>query len=135
MNTRQQGDLGELSALEWLGHRGAAVYVPVGHSPDVDLVAWWEGRFVGVQVKTTTCFRNERWCPMVATRGGNQSWNRVAKHFDASRCDYLFVLVGDGRRWFIPSDRVDATTGLALGGPKYAAFEVESGRPILAAVA
>jgi hypothetical protein len=45
------------------------------------------------------------------------------------------VLVGDGRRWFIPSDRVDATTGLALGGPKYAAFEVESGRPILATVA
>ena len=135
MNSRQQGDLGELSALEWLGHHGAAVYVPVGHSPDVDLVAWWEGRFVGVQVKTTTHFRHGRWTPMIATRGGNRSWTGTAKYFSAERCDYLFVLVGDGRRWFIPSNRVAGSAGLLLGGPKYAEFEIERGRPILSAAA
>jgi len=61
---------------------------------------------------------------------GNQSWNRIVKLLDPLRVDYLFVLVGDGRRWFIPSDRVGGGTGLRLGGPKYADFEVESGDPI-----
>ena len=90
----------------------------------------WHGRTVGVQVKTATYRRAGRWCVLVATRGGNQSWSGVAKHFSSDRCDYLFVLVGDGRRWFIPSECVDATTGVMLGGPKYRAFEVERGAPI-----
>jgi hypothetical protein len=135
VNTREQGDLGEISAIEWLGNHSHPVYLPVGHSPDVDLVAWLDGRFAGVQVKTTTSFRNGRWEPMIATRGGNQSWSGVAKHFSATRCDYLFVLVGDGRRWFIPSSRIEATTGLRLGGPKYAGYEIERGRPIRGSVA
>jgi hypothetical protein len=37
LSTRQQGDLGELSAMEWLGSHGFAVYYPIGHSPDCDL--------------------------------------------------------------------------------------------------
>jgi len=54
----------------------------------------------------------------------------VAKVLDPSRFDYLFVLVGDGRRWFIPANRIEALSGLRLGGPKYAEFEVERGDPI-----
>jgi hypothetical protein len=42
----------------------------------------------------------------------------------------LFVLVGDGRRWFIPADAVEGGSGLRLGGPKYAQFEVDPWRPI-----
>jgi hypothetical protein len=52
------------------------------------------------------------------------------KYLDPSRYDYLFVLVGDGRRWFIPSGDVAATSGLRLGGPKYARFEIEAGAPL-----
>jgi hypothetical protein len=66
----------------------------------------------------------------VSTSGGNQSWNGVVKLLDTSRFDYLFVLVGDGRRWFIPAERVEGGTALRLGGPKYAEFEVERGDPI-----
>ncbi len=129
MNTRQQGDQGEASAIEWLVSRGAPVYIPFGHSPDIDLVAWWEGRLIGVQVKTTARrMPKGRWQPMLCTKGGNQSWGGVAKLFDAARCDYLFVLVGDGRRWFMPSSAVEARTAIVLGGPKYAEFEVERGR-------
>jgi hypothetical protein len=136
MNTREQGDIGELSAMEWLAGRGASVYIPVGHSPDVDVVAWWRDRFIGVQVKTTSRrLPNGRWQPMLCTKGGNQSWGGVAKWFDASRCDYVFVLVGDGRRWFIPSTAIEARSAIVLGGPKYAEHEVERGRPILSAVA
>ena len=89
-----------------------------------------DGQVLRVQVKTTRCIRRGRWEAMVATRGGNQSWNRVAKLLDRSRFDYLFVLVGDGRPWFIPAERADGVAGLRLGGPKYDDFEVERGDPI-----
>ena len=44
-NPRRQGDLGEFSAIEWLGSKGYPVWIPVGHSPDYDLVAVPVGAF------------------------------------------------------------------------------------------
>jgi hypothetical protein len=124
---RIQGDCGEFSAIGWLLTRGAAVYLPFEHSPDVDLVADLGGRLIRVQVKTTTVFRKGRFEVTIATRGGNRSWSGVVKNFCPTQCDYLFVHAGDGRRWFIPSDAVGGATGLRLGGPKYADYEVEPG--------
>ena len=83
-----------------------------------------------MQVKTSAFLRNDRWVVAVCTRGGNQSWNRLVKRLDPSRYEYLFVLVGDGRQWFIPADRVDGSISITLGGRKYAEFEVERGDPI-----
>jgi hypothetical protein len=39
INRRQQGDLGEASAIEWLTRQGATVSAPLSHSPDYDLIA------------------------------------------------------------------------------------------------
>ena len=130
LTTRRQGDLGEGSAIQWLTASGACIYVPFGHSPDYDLIAESDGALLRVQVKTSTFFRNDRWEVMIATRGGNQSWSGVVKRFDASRYDRLFVLVGDGRRWFIPAEEIGGSTCVLLGGPKYERFEIESGSPI-----
>ena len=135
INRRQQGDLGEASAIEWLARKGAIVFLPVGHSPDVDLVADLAGRLCRIQVKTTTCRRrppgNERrWVAAICTRGGNQSWQGVSKRLDPEAIDYLFVLAGDGRRWFIPTRAFDARAGITLGGHKYASYEIESTSPI-----
>jgi hypothetical protein len=80
-------------------------------------------------VKTSTLLRRH-WNVRICTSGGNQSWNRVVKRFTPDRCDRLFVLLGDGRRWFIPANQVDDGTHIVLGGPKYARFEVEPGRPL-----
>jgi PD-(D/E)XK endonuclease len=133
VNRRVQGDLGELSAMEWLVAKGALVWIPLGHSPDVDLIADFGDALVRVQVKTCT-YRAPRgpnhWHVSIATRGGNQSWNRATKVFDRARVDYLFVLVGDGRRWFIPAGAVEASTSVALGGIKYSEFEIEPGAAI-----
>jgi hypothetical protein len=134
MNTREQGDFGEMSALLWLWGMGYRVAVPLGHCPDYDLLAEIDYRVVRVQVKTTTVFR-KRWELTVCTRGGNQSWNGVVKLLDSSRCDYLFAHVGDGRRWFIPASELGGGSGILLGGPKYAAFEIEPGPPIPRALA
>jgi Holliday junction resolvase-like predicted endonuclease len=132
LKPRQQGDIGELSAMEWLASKGAHIYVPVGHSPDIDLIAQIDGVALRIEVKTTTR-RNARggWNAMISTRGGNQSWTGLAKYFDPSRCDYLFIHVGDGRRWCIPSAAIEARTGLVLGGPKYSEFEIDQGRPLI----
>jgi Holliday junction resolvase-like predicted endonuclease len=135
MSPRRQGDLGELSAMEWLGSQGYAVYYPIGHSPDCDLVVDDGGVLQRVQVKTTSRHNNRRWEVMLCTRGGNQSWSGTVKLFSASRCDWLFVVVADGRRWFVPADAVAGGTGVVLGGPKYAEFEVEPGRPLFSAQA
>lgn len=131
--TKRQGDLGEFSAIEWLGAQGHGVLVPVGSSPDYDLVADIEGRLIRVQVKTSRrMIGNGRYQVQTATYGGNQSWTGLVKHFAQSRCDFLFVLVEDGRRWFIPSTAIDGRRGLVVGGPKYAAFEVDTGRAFTA---
>ena len=116
--------------MDWLAGRGARIYVPVGHSPDVDLVAVIDKLVLRVEVKTSTHRRDDRWVVVISTRGGNQSWTGLVKYFDRDRCDYLFVHVGDGRRWFIPTGALDCTSSLCLGGPKYAEFEIESGRPL-----
>ncbi len=131
MHRRAQGDLGEASAIEWLASRGALIFTPPFHSPDYDLVAEMGGRLVRVEVKTSsrrTPIGN--WEIALCTRGGNQSWSGLTKRFDARRCDYLFALVGDGRRWFIPGSRIEGATSIVVGGRKYGTFEVEPGRPL-----
>jgi Holliday junction resolvase-like predicted endonuclease len=130
LTPRQQGDIGELSAIVWLAEKGIPVFKPLFHSPHYDLVADLGGRLIRVEVKTCTVFRKKRWDVSVCTRGGNQSWNGLTKRLDPQKCEYLFVLVADGRRWFIPATHFGGGTCLRLGGPKYAEFEVERGDPI-----
>jgi hypothetical protein len=121
--------------MEWLASKGALVWIPLGHSPDVDLMAELDGRLSRIQVKTTTYTvktpnGHSRWQVAIATCGGNRSWNGAAKEFDARRVEYLFVLTGDGRRWFIPADVIEGSRAVLLGGSKYSEFEVESGSSV-----
>lgn len=128
--TRAQGDLGELSAIAWFVEQGAQVFLPFGHSPDCDLVADWGRGPKRIQVKTCTRVVGGRYVVMLATKGGNQSWSGTVKRFAGDRCDELFVLTGDGRRWLIPAAEVEGGTEIRLGGPKYARYEIEAGRPL-----
>lgn len=48
VNRRVQGDIGEMSAMEWLSRQGAVVWTPAGHSPDVDLVAQVDDGFIRI---------------------------------------------------------------------------------------
>jgi PD-(D/E)XK endonuclease len=135
INRSQQGDLGEASAIEWLTSVGATIFIPFGHSPDVDLVACAHGRLLRIQVKTstqrvTTPNGHERSTVSIVTRGGNRSWSGAIKSLDSALVDYLFAHTGSGRRWFIPSTVLEASTSITLGGPKYSEFEIEPGRPI-----
>lgn len=127
---RRQGDAGELSAINWLFSAGADVYLPLFTNSDVDLIADFGDRVDRVQVKTSTCWRNRRWNVTLCTRGGNRSWNGLVKRLDPSRCDSVFVHVGDGRRWYIRAAELGGCSGILLGGPRYAHYEVEPGQPL-----
>jgi hypothetical protein len=131
INRRQQGDLGEASAIEWFSRLGATVLLPVGHSPEFDLVVEVERCLLRVQVKTSTqrlaIASGERYSVTISTRGGNQSWSGECKRFDPGRVELLFVLTDNGRRWLIPSDAVEGMTAIHLGGTKYSEFEIEPG--------
>lgn len=121
--------------MEWLAGKGALIWVPLGHSPDVDLIADFSGKLIRVQVKTSTSkvatsSGDERWNVSIVTRGGNQSWTGATKQFDPEKVDFLFALVGDGRRWMIPAAAIEARTQVALGAPAYAEFEIERGAAI-----
>jgi PD-(D/E)XK nuclease superfamily protein len=118
--------------MNWLSYAGALVCKPLLESPDYDLLADFGDRIVRVQVKTSTCWRLNRWEVTLATRGGNQSWSGLVKRLDAARCDALFVHVGDGRRWYIPAADLGGGSGILLGGPKYATYEVEPSEPLQA---
>jgi bifunctional DNA-binding transcriptional regulator/antitoxin component of YhaV-PrlF toxin-antitoxin module len=135
INRRQQGDLGEASAIEWLTRLGALVALPFGHSPDFDLLAQIDDRLFRVQVKTSTQELHTpnghlRFPVSLVTSGGNQSWTGVAKVFDPANVDYLFALTSAGRRWFIPATDLDGKRAVQLGGTKYSEYEIEATAPI-----
>jgi len=115
-----------MTAAEGLTRNGYGVWIPLCHRPDVDLIAQRENSYYRVQVKTATFFRKGRFAVTLATKGGNQSWSGRVKILDPSRYDYLFVLVADGRKWFIPAANVAGKSGIPLGGPKYARFEIDA---------
>jgi len=91
MHRREQGDRGELSAMEWYASQGAKVCIPFGHSPDYDFIADFGDELLRVQVKTSTRMQDGRYVVQTCTRGGNQSWSGVTKRLDARRFDSLFV--------------------------------------------
>jgi hypothetical protein len=127
---REQGDYGERAALHWLIGQGARISIPFGHSPHYDLIADFGNRISRVQVKTSVCRHKQRWAVTLCTRGGNQSWGGLVKRLSPDTFDHLFVLVGDGRQWFIPAANVRGGTAIHLGGPRYAEFEVDPGAAI-----
>jgi hypothetical protein len=60
--------------MEWLASKGALVWIPLGHSSDVDLMAELDGRLSRIQVKTstyraTTPNGHRRWQVSIATSG------------------------------------------------------------------
>jgi hypothetical protein len=117
--------IGEAAAIAWLTRTGLGVWAPLGHSRDADLIAERDDRLFRIQVKTSTALRNDRYEVSLSAKGGNRSWSGRVKTIDPSRYDYLFVLVADGRQWFIPAAAIEARTMVLLGGSKYAGFEVE----------
>ena len=86
--------------MEWLAGQGAQIYVPVGHSPDVDLVALLDGRLLRVEVKTGTlsdsrAMERAHLRPGAAIRAGTAS-SSTSIEIVATTCSSTSETVGAG---------------------------------------
>ncbi len=136
LTSQRQGDLGEASALEWLVslERSSGC-----SSPSVARRTTTSSRRLnwaivpdpGQDLAVQDPKRNKQLGGELETRGGNQSWRgTVEARSSPSRCDFVFVVLVDGRRWFIPSAAISARRTITVGGVAYRSFEVEPGRPL-----
>jgi hypothetical protein len=117
-NPRHQGDIGVAAAIAYLASEGYRIAVPLGESQPWDLVVDRDGEPAQrVQVKTTTrrVPSSGIFAVRLATGGGNQSWNRIARTFDPAVVEWLFVLTDDRECYFIPADQVRSLYQLNLG--------------------
>ena len=116
-NPRRQGDVGVGAAIAWFMERGYRVAVPLGESQPWDLAVEHPevSGIQRVQVKTTT-HRNRRgvFAVRLATSGGNRTWQGVARRFDLTSVELLFVLTDDGARYVIPTHGLQAEVELTL---------------------
>jgi len=123
-NSRQQGTVGLGAAIAYFTQLNQVVSVPLNDSQEYDLVVDVDGKLLKVQVKTTGHKTPHGvYAAMLKTSGGNQSWSGVAKFFDTSKIDILFVLCGDGTMYSIPCNSIINKTSINLG-KKYEKFKV-----------
>lgn len=124
-NSKKQGDVGLGAAIAHLTQMGYTVCIPLTDSQDYDLVVEIDGKLLRVQVKTSTNkITSGAYAVGLRVLGGNQSWSGVSKLFDPTKVDALFILLDNGKRYFIPSDKIVGTSTISVGGTKYHEYEV-----------
>jgi hypothetical protein len=124
-NSKTQGDVGLAIAIAWFAQNGYHISIPLTDSHDYDLVVEVNGRFSGVQVRTTY-HRNPQGNYRVNLRvlGGNRSGTGKVKLFDPKKVDYLFVVTDSGEKYLFPTSVINNRNSLTMYG-KYAAYKVE----------
>lgn len=124
-NSKHQGDVGLAIAIGWFADNGYRVSIPLTDSQDYDLVVEADGRFHGVQIRTTYHKNPQGWYRVnLRVMGGNRSGTGKVKHFDPQAVDFLFVVTESREKYLIPSSSITCRNSLTLYD-KYAPFKVE----------
>lgn len=105
---KEQGDTCESFATFYYTSLGCIVSKPLTHSPYYDLIVDTDGVLKKVECKSSRHKPNEKsYLVELATKGGNQSWNKVVKKIDAKKVDEIFILDGDGYYYVYDSKDLD----------------------------
>jgi hypothetical protein len=126
-NSKKQGDKGLAIAIYWFEMNGYPVLLPLTDSQDYDLAIDMGHRLCKVQVRTTY-HRRETGAYVVnlLVSGGNRSGTGKVKHFNPECVDYLFVVVDNGAKYLIPSDKIESRRSIHVSNNgKYEQFKVE----------
>lgn len=124
VNSKKQGDVGVGIAIGYFASKGFTVCLPLTDSQDYDLVID-NGTLEKVQVKTSrkkTKYGNYE--VDLRTSGGNKSGTGKTKKLNPEKIDSLFIVTGDGRKYFIPVSVFDGEVGCIRVGIKYTEYEV-----------
>lgn len=106
-NSKKQGDIGLVLAIAWFEINDYPVSIPLTDSQDYDLVIDMSGALKKVQVRTTYN-QQESGSYKVNLRvmGGNRSGTGKIKRFIDTDVDYLFIVVENGAKYFIPKSNI-----------------------------
>lgn len=124
LNSRQQGATGVGEAIAHFSALGYSVSIPLGDCQRYDLVVDDGDRLYRVECKTSRfLLKSGGWEVGLATKGGNQSWNGVAKKLSSEDCDLVFILTGDGQRYILPIEELDGRSKITVGN-KYLEYKI-----------
>lgn len=102
MNSKKKGDIGLAKAISYYTGLGWTVSIPLTDSQDYDLIVDPGNGPERVQVKTSSGRSFG-----LRVLGGNRSWNGVAKHFDNTRVERLFLFsMLTGEMYDVPASAV-----------------------------
>lgn len=125
-NTKQQGNIGLGSAIQYFTQNLYLVSLPLNDSQDYDLVVEdRDGTLKKVQVKTSTQL-NEYGTYSVNLRvlGGNSKSNYVHKKANEVIYDWLFILCDNEDRYLIPKDIIKDLKSTITVGKLYQEYKV-----------
>ena len=105
-NTKQQGNIGLGSAIQYFSQKLYTISLPLNDSQDYDLVVEIDGKLYKVQVKTTTIKgKSGYYQPYIRQTCKNTKRNYTKSAIEL-KYDYLFVTGDNLESWFIPKDKI-----------------------------
>jgi hypothetical protein len=116
MTLKDQGNLGEATAILYYAQRGHRVSKPLFENCPYDLIVDDGNSLKRVQVKTSRCKREGgRYIVNLRVFGGNRSGTGKVKKLSAADVDVIFVLLEDGRTFEIDAKSVDGQGRVSVG--------------------
>ena len=116
-NTKQQGNIGLGSAIQYFTENFYTVSLPLNDSQDYDLIIEdRDGALKKVQVKT--CYnksRFETYHVNLRVLGGNSRFNFVHKKSNETIYDLLYILCDNGDRYLIPKENINNVNSITVG--------------------
>ena len=125
-NTKEQGNIGLGSAIQYFTQHLYTVSLPLNDSQDYDLIIEDDKKELKkVQVKTSTQLKsNNTYKINLRVMGGNSKENYIHKNETEINYDILFILCDNGDRYIIPKEKIEALKNSITVGKMYSEYKV-----------
>lgn len=111
-------------AIEYFTSHGIPVSIPLNDSQKYDLIADFNGGLQRVSVKTSRNSRYETSYTVMLRNCGGASGKYVARNFDNTTCDYVFIYVANEDLYLIPAKEITAVNSISVSN-KYVEYKVK----------
>ena len=118
-----QGNMGLGKAIEYFTSQGIPLAIPLNDSQKYDLIADFDGGLQRISVKTSRNSQSENSYSVMLRNCGGSSGKSIARNFDNTSCDYVFIYVANGDLYLIPSKSITAVNSICVGN-KYTEYKV-----------
>lgn len=125
-NTKQQGNIGLGTAIQYFTQNLYLVSLPLNDSQDYDLIVEdRDGTLKKVQVKTSSQLkRNNVYAIKLSVQGGNSKQNYVHKKANEVVYDWLFILCENGDKYLIPKENIKDLKSTVTVGKMYLEYKI-----------